>query len=214
LLLLAVPVLLTWFPLVPGADRPLVEVLLQPNWADWLWVPYPVLPWLGVIGLGHACGKWISTRPETGTKLFLTVGLLSLLVWLVIRLTGSYGTLSPYEGGDWRDFLLISKYPPGLDFVAWSLAWIALAVVFYDYLSRAGQFGAGSRTLVLIGQVPLFFYLVHLQIYQVLSRVPFLKGSLLQGYLACLVGLALLIPLCASYRALKARYPNSLLQYL
>ncbi|MBU7033182.1 MAG: DUF1624 domain-containing protein, partial [Theionarchaea archaeon] len=54
LLLLVVPFLLTLFPLVPGGDNILLEILLQPNTTGWLFVNYPIIPWLGVMGLGCA----------------------------------------------------------------------------------------------------------------------------------------------------------------
>lgn len=49
---------------------------------------------------------------------------------------------------------------------------------------------------------------------QTLSLIPPLRGNLLSGYLAWLVGLAVMIPLCAGFRSLKRRYPRSVLQYV
>lgn len=62
LLLLLVPFLLSAFPLVPGTDYPLLEFALQPNSEGWLSVRYPILPWLGMMGLGCACGLWVATK--------------------------------------------------------------------------------------------------------------------------------------------------------
>ncbi len=56
--------------------------------------------------------------------------------------------------------------------------------------------------------------MIHLQVYKLLPMIPFLRGSLAAGYLAWLVGLAVMIPLCAGYRALQKRYPRSVLQYV
>jgi uncharacterized membrane protein len=155
LLLLLMPVVLRALP--TDAGHPLLEVLLQPDREGWLAVNYPILPWLGVMGLGCGLGFVVGGRPERITRLFLLVGALLLALWLPLRLLGGYGNLTPYQGGDWRHFLLMSKYPPSLVFLMWTL-------------------GA--------------------------------------GYMAWLVGLAVMAPLCYGYRALKRSHPQSLLQYV
>lgn len=74
LLLLLVPFLLNALPLTIGADQPLLEIGLQPNSEGWLSVRYPLLPWLGVMGLGCACGLWVGTKPERITKVLPVSG--------------------------------------------------------------------------------------------------------------------------------------------
>lgn len=214
LLLLLVPFLLNAFPLVPGTDHPLLEVTLQPNSEGWLSVRYPILPWLGVMGLGCACGLWVGTKTERITKFFLSLGLLLLIGWLAIRLVGGYGNLTPYQGGDWRDFMLMSKYPPSLAFLMWNLGGMAIALAGHDYLERHLGFKRFWGIIALFGETPLFFYVVHLQLYKLVPLIPLLRGTLGRGYLAWLVGLAVMIPLCAGYRSLKRRYPRGILQYV
>ena len=214
LLILLTPVLLGGFPVVPGVDQPLLEILLQPSDKGWLAVNYPVLPWLGVMGLGCACGYWIADRPQKTSRFFFFLGAVLLAVWLPLRLAGGYGNLTPYLGGDWRDFLLMSKYPPSLAFLMWNLGGMSLAIAAHslleDRLSSNRFFGIVS----LFGKTPLFFYVVHLQVYKLLSLIPFLRGSLPAAYLTWLIGLAVLVPLCAGFHSLRQRYPNSVLQYV
>jgi uncharacterized membrane protein len=214
LLLLLVPFLLSAFPLAPGADQPLLEITLQPSREGWLAVNYPILPWLSVMGLGCACGFWIGTKPERIMKFFLPLGLLLLVGWLAIRLAGGYGNLTPYQGGDLRDFMLMSKYPPSLAFLMWNLGGMAIAIAGHHYLERRLPFKRFWGVITLFGQSPLFFYIVHLQVYKSLSLLPILRGNLASGYLAWLVGLAVMIPFCGGYRSLKRRYPQSVLQYV
>jgi uncharacterized membrane protein len=216
LLLLVMPFVLRALPLPPGGDHPLREVLLQPDKYGWLAVNYPVLPWLGVMGLGCGLGLVVGARPERTARLFLLIGALALGLWLPVRLVGGYGNLTPYQGGDWRDLFLMSKYPPSLVFLMWTLGGMALAVAVLHRLAhrlRHPRFWSW-RLVTLFGQTPLFFYVVHLVLYRVLGFVPFLRGSLAAGYLAWLVGLAVMAPLCYGYRALKRRHPQSVLQYL
>jgi uncharacterized membrane protein len=214
LLLLLMPLVLCALPLPAGADHPLREVLLQPDRYGWLAVNYPVLPWLGVMGLGCGLGFLVAAKPERTARLFLFLGALLLALWLSMRLLGGYGNLTPYQGGDWRDFLLMSKYPPSLTFLSWTLGGMALAIAahhrFADRLRPTWLWGQ----VTLFGQTPLFFYVVHLMVYKALGLLPFLRGSLAAGYLAWLVGLAVMVPLCYGYRALKRRHPQSMLQYV
>lgn len=214
LLLLLVPFLLDAFPLAPAAEQPFLEIALQPNTGGWLAVNYPILPWLGVMGLGCACGHWIAGKPQWTTKLFLSLGAFLLLLWVPLRALGGYGSLTPYQGGDWRDFMLMSKYPPSLSFLTWNLGGMALAVAAHNYLRRRFPIERFWDVIVLFGQTPLFFYVVHLQVYKLLGLLPFLTGSLAAGYLAWLLGLVMMIPLCSGYRLLKKRYPRSALQYV
>ncbi|MDH4207443.1 MAG: heparan-alpha-glucosaminide N-acetyltransferase domain-containing protein [Anaerolineae bacterium] len=214
LLLLAMPLLLRALPLLPGSDQPLLEVLLQPSDQGWIWVYYPILPWLGVMGLGCACGRWLGERPERTTKFFLALGALLLMAWLPVRLAGTYGNLVPYQAGDWRDFFLMSKYPPSLAFLTCTLGGMSLAIAVHNLLEKRLSSTRFFGLVTLFGRTPLFFYVVHLQLYKLISSKPLLRGDLAKGYLAWLIGLALMVPLCLGYQALKRRYPHSVLQYV
>jgi uncharacterized membrane protein len=216
LLLLVMPLLLSAFPLLPGGDQPLLEILLQPSDQGWITVYYPILPWLGVMGLGCACGRWLGERPERTTRFFLALGALLLAAWLPVRLAaGSYGNLVPYQGGDWRDFFLMSKYPPSLAFLTWTLGGMSLALALHSRLEKRLSSTRFFGLVTLFGQTPLFFYIVHLQLYKTLSLIlPRLTGSLAAGYLTWLLGLFYMMILCRLYQALKRRYPHSVLQYI
>ena len=214
LLLLIVPLLLNVFPLEDSTDQSLLEIMLQPDTQGEVKVLYPILPWLGVMGMGSACGFWIGFEKKKITKFFLSLGLFLLFGWAALRLSGCYGNLTPYQGGDWRDFMLMSKYPPSLVFLMWNLGGMAIVIAGHNYLETKLHSKQFWHVIVLFGQTPLFFYLMHLYVYRALSLIPFLTGSLARGYLAWLVGLMIMIPLCAGYRSLKRRYPNSILQYV
>ena len=137
-----------------------------------------------------------------------------LAAWLPLRLAGGYGNLTPYLGGDWRDFLLMSKYPPSLAFLMWNLGGMFLAMAAHSRLENRLRSSRFFGIVSLFGKTPLFFYVVHLQVYKLLSLIPFLRGSLPAAYLTWLIGLAVLVPLCAGFNSLRQRYPSSVLQYV
>jgi uncharacterized membrane protein len=214
LMLLVMPAALSATMVSPGAERPLLEILMQPSDKGWLAVNYPVLPWLGVMGFGCACGYWIADRPGRMSRSFLFLGAAMLAAWLPLRFAGGYGNLTPYLGGDWRHFLLMSKYPPSLTFLLWTLGGMSLAVAVHNYLEKRLSATRLFGVVSLFGKTPLFFYVVHLQLYKSLSLIPLLRGNLALSYLTWLIGLAVLFPLCAGFLSLKQRYPSSVLQYV
>jgi len=213
-LLLIMPLLLNIFSLSSGTDHPFLEIILQPDSSGLLSVNYPVLPWLGVMGLGCACGVWIGKAPERITKGFLAIGIIMLVGWLLLRLGGGYGNLTLYQGGDWRDFMLMSKYPPSLVFLMWNLGVMALAVAGHNYFRSKLHFKRFWKVIILFGQTPLFFYVVHLYMYRMLSLFFSPLYSLPTGYVAWLIGLTIMIPFCKGYQYLERKYPDSILKYI
>ncbi|MBU7018404.1 MAG: DUF1624 domain-containing protein [Theionarchaea archaeon] len=211
LLLTGTPLLLKSFPLT-NADS-FLEILLQPNSEGWLRVLYPVLPWLGVMGLGCSCGLWVKNRPEKLTRFFLLLGTLMLVLWFLLRLGNSYGNLTMYQGGGLRDFMLMSKYPPSIVFLLWNLGGMSIAIGALSYVGPQVPFKKFWNVVTLFGQTPLFFYVIHLCLYKTLSLIPW-GGTLMGGYIAWLVGLVIMYPLCRSYLSLKKKYPESVLQYI
>ncbi|MBU7043886.1 MAG: DUF1624 domain-containing protein [Theionarchaea archaeon] len=213
LILLMIPFLLEWLPLLPENESVLLEIFLQPNTSGWLFVNYPLLPWIGVLGLGCACGVWIVEHPGKITRLFYIMGIIFLAIWVIVRLGGGYGNLIAYQGEGIRDFMLMSKYPPSLVFLLWNLGGMSIALAGHSHLENHLHTVFPMKIIVSIGQVPLFFYIVHLYVYRMLSWTP-LGGSLIMGYIAWIVGLCVMIPLCYGYRSLKQNNPHSILQYL
>lgn len=213
-LLLVTPLLLNTFTVQPGVDQPVLEIFLQPDSEGWLSSYYPVLPWLGVMGLGYACGVVVGRRPEKTTRLFLALGIILLVFWLLLRSGGGYGNLTVYRGRDWRDFMLMSKYPPSLAFLFWNLGGMSLAIAGHNYFKMRLPFKRLWDSIVLLGQTPLFFYVVHLYLYRMLSLIPVLRGSLTAGYVAWLIGLMVMTILCRRYQALQRAHPDSVLKYI
>ena len=212
-LLLLIPFLLSTFPLT-DTEKPFLEIALQPNSAGRIRVWYPILPWIGVMGFGCACGQCVATDTQKIAKFFLLLSLLLLLGWLALRLGRGYGNYTPYRGGDWRDFMLMCKYPPSPVFLMWTLGGMSIAIAVHNYFKNKLTVKPFWKLVTLFGQTPLFFYVVHLYLYKSFNLMPFLNGSLARAYVAWLIGLAIMIPLCVCYRSLKKRYPHSMLQYI
>jgi len=181
---------------------PLLRLLLIPGQTGLLLVSYPVVPWLGVTGLGLVCGQQVLDNRDRAFRWLPLVGGVSLALFVLVRGVGGFGNLHTPSAGDWIAFLNLTKYPPSLAFImfTWGLVLLLLGLLA-RYAASLGQ----RHPLLTFGTTALFFYTVHLYVYA-LSGFAFPAGAgLASTYLVWLVGLALLYPLCTWYGDFKRR---------
>jgi hypothetical protein len=126
-------------------------------------VAYSVGPWLGVLLAGYLVGPWFGLPLPERNRRLRAAGLGLLGFFAVLRFTNWYGELAPWtvqaRGSVYTllSFLNVTKYPPSLLFVSLTLgAALLLLSVSENATSRV------SRWLRTFGQVPFFYYLLHL----------------------------------------------------
>lgn len=179
---------------------------------------YPLLPWIGVIGLGYGLGPWFSAGADVGQRQrrLLWAGLAALAGFVLLRLLNGYGE-RPWVSGDsglqtLMSFFNITKYPPSLLFIALTLG---LGLLVLRALERR-QERRWVALLGVFGGAPMFFYLLHLY---VLKGLYLLAVALLgrnQGayfgfdslgwlWLITLLLAVLLLPPVRAFARLKAR---------
>ena len=203
-----------------GASQSLAQALfLTYSYETHPPVGFPVLGWGPVMWLGFVLGRNLSQPMLRQPRTWIVIGGGLLLLWLALRLIGGYGDLGSYRAGEPIQYVLVmSKAPPSLSYLAFKLGIAALifaALIAFPTLIDAGPL----RLLTLIGQTSLFFYVMHIVVYHVLAQCFFLFDppelpGIMYGYAVWALGMAALIPLCARYRALRKRYPESVLRYL
>lgn len=179
---------------------------------------FPILGWVTVMALGFVLGRQLSLPGLRQAHTYLVIGLGLLGLWLGLRWIGGYGDLDPYVVGDqWYYFFEMSKSPPSLTYQAFyiGLSMFILAA-FYTWIEWLNT--ALGEWLVTIGQVSLFFFLIHPAIYRPLTWIFLRVGgyipAIVSAYLVWLFGFSILIPLAWAYRQLRRSHPNSLLKYL
>ena len=124
---------------------------------------YPVLPWIGIICLGYACGPWFTagTTPQRRARRLLGWGLGALGAYLVLRAANVYGDRPWSAGATAFDTLMgffnVTKYPPSLLFTA-----LTLGVGLLLLLALERRQGALVQRLAVLGAAPMFFYIAHL----------------------------------------------------
>jgi len=189
------------------------RLLLVPGGDIALWVNYPVLPWLELVTLGMVFGHWLVDDARKAYKRAMWLGTAFILAFLALRYLDGFGNIRPREGDTWIDFLNPVKYPPSITF---NLLTMGVNLIILGLFARLkGTWQALCRPLVVLGRVPLFFYLSHLFLYALLGLWLAPEGtSIRQMYLFWLLGLLILYPSCLGYGWLKQRQsPGSILSY-
>ncbi len=209
------------FPWAVVNDRELFE----PAPGHLVAVSYPLVPWVGVMALGFGLGALFARPAEERQRWLLGLGVTLTAAFPLVRALNVYGDPRPWSSHPdgvltMLDFLDCEKYPPSLAFLLMTLGPILLALWAFDRFARR----EAIAPLLVIGAVPLFFYVAHLYVLR-FSSIAFAyarwgmsaftmppeghAGSpehpLWSAYLAWIATVLLLYPACRWYGDLKRR---------
>lgn len=128
-----------------------------------LLVAYSIGPWLGVMLAGYVLGPWFRLPLAQRVRRLRWVGAGALGLFVLLRATNWYGDPAPWSVQprgvfySFLSFINITKYPPSLLFLCLTLGGALLALSFAEHASS--RLGRWLRTF---GQVPFYYYLLHL----------------------------------------------------
>jgi len=172
------------------------------------------------MGLGWVFGLFLTnldTSSYDKLKIPLLVsGFSSILLFFIVRWNNGYGNLLERKGTTIIDWLYVSKYPPSLSFLLWTLGLLCIFLAIGIFLQNKTWFRQGiTGILVTFGRNPLFFYLVHLWLYK--GRLPYTPKTfyleMWQTGIFWIIGLLVLWQLCLRYEKYKKKHPR-FLQYI
>ena len=138
-----------------------------------VFVMYPLIPWVGLILIGHACGplfaRTINASKRQKTLYVMAAGSLAML--LILRVFNIYGETQPWQAADnivlsIQSFLNFTKYPPSLDYLLFTVGiacFILGALEFKD--------NQLTRIVERFGAAPMFFYILHLYALLITHRI-------------------------------------------
>ena len=182
---------------------------------------YPIIPWIGVMGLGWVFGEFISVfgvDRMRGLKVpFAIAGAFSWILFALVRWKNDWGVLVPRSGDTLVAWLSLSKYPPSLAFLLFTFGEMFLILALGLYLQDS-RFIKNSivQTVLLFGRTPLFFYISHLVLYRLrpfwMDRLVYL--TLWETGALWIIGLVVLRWLCSNYLEYKMEHPGSMLEYI
>jgi uncharacterized membrane protein len=204
---------------------------------------YPLVPWIGVMMVGYGLGGIMTLEPARRRRELLGLGLSLIAIFFVLRMWNIYGdkpTRFPGTPGPWSEqrsdlftvfsFVNCQKYPPSLCYLLMTLGPAITALALFEYVPA--NIG---KPLVILGRVPMFFYLLHWYLIKglaiLISYIRFDRFDWLWGeprgtppsndrfdlwgvYLIWLTVIVLLYPLCWWYAGVKRRSKSVWLSYL
>jgi uncharacterized membrane protein len=158
---------------------------------DWLWamlhgkgvvphthffVLFPLLPLAGVMMLGYVFGKVFEKPVQVRSRITFWIGAIATAAFIVLRAFNAYG--NPTAGvahnspGEWHvqgsfamsmvSFLDTEKYPASLQYLLMTLGPALMVLAIVDRMGDSRAFRFLSRPIVVFGNVPLMFYVLHL----------------------------------------------------
>jgi uncharacterized membrane protein len=203
-------------------------------------VRYVLIPWVGVMATGFAFGSLLR-RPDRRTWI-LRIGICATALFFVLRGMNLYGNGIaglpfgfPRSAGPWSvqptlsltmvSFFNTLKYPPSLDYLLMTLG---PSLVLLGLLDKAQAERGLGRILVVFGRVPLFYYVLHLYLLNILAilaamvfRQPILHGTVIADfatkpagyghglpfiYATWILAVAMLYPPCLWFMKFRSRH--------
>jgi uncharacterized membrane protein len=169
--------------------------------------------------LGWAWGRSLLDKPAPDTiqaRRLAAAGVALLAVFGVVRGLNGYGNMALLrEDGSLLQWLHVSKYPPSISYITLELGLMCLALSALFALLR--RFAPSPRNvLVVLGQTPMFFYLLH---FPLLAGTAHLLGvdhrlGLAATYAGALGAVVVLYPACRAYRGYKATHKNGWARFI
>lgn len=162
---------------VAGSDWMAVSWALLHQWNFFqfgehnLFIAYPITPWIGVMALGYCFGSLYSLNPVERKNMLTRLGGSAIVLFVLIRGLNAYGDPShwSYQSTSifsFLSFLNTTKYPPSLLYLLMTLG---PAILFLAYAERPIK--NFFQPLVVVGRVPMFYYLLHLYLIHGLALI-------------------------------------------
>ena len=191
---------------------------------------YPAIPWIGLMALGYCLGSLYKKdfNAAIRKKWLLILGIVSIVLFFIIRGLNIYGDLVPWSTQDTTtktmlSFFNVTKYPPSLAYILITIGHCLLFLYGIETIkNRLTNF------LLIFGRVPLFYYFLHVFVIHTLAIIGILvfggdwKNMILTAnvfmtaklshygyslfvvYLVWISVILLLYPLCKKYMIYKA----------
>lgn len=204
-------------------------------------VPYPVLPWFGILLLGYCLGEWYikDFNDARRRKLLVRTGVSAILLFLLLRSFNLYGDPSPWTEQKspmytLLSFLNVTKYPVSLQYTLVTLGPVLIGLSLLERIKTDAL-----RPLIVFGRVPLFYYVLHFYLLHLGALILYIANSgkniseidfhfnagfgglpvgygypLIAAYIAWLAVVLILYPVCKAYNRYKSNHRSWWLSYI
>lgn len=135
---------------------------------------YVLIPWVGVMALGYALGFVLTRPPEPRRQWLFRIGAAMTFVFIFLRATNLYGNPEPFVGQATLEksimaFLNVAKYPASFQFLLMTIGPSLMLLAWFDRFDYRSIWGWIGQKIVVIGRVPMFYYILHLLLIHVLA---------------------------------------------
>ena len=227
-----------------GALAPIVAALHSPGMLipgdHAVFSTYPLIPWIGVTAAGYGLGQVFTWPAERRRTFLVKLGAGCIAAFVALRTINGYGDPVKWSEQGSALFTVLSffnttKYPPSLLFLLMTLGPALLFLRAVD-----GWTPGWLRPAMIIGKVPLFYFLMHVLLLHLLAVVasyaqygsahwmfesptldkfpitqpPGWPVPLHVVYLVWIGVVVALYPMCRWFASLKARRSDAWLSYL
>jgi uncharacterized membrane protein len=139
-------------------------------------VLFPLIPLLGVMAAGYVFGKVFDKPAERRSRIILWLGVATTTAFIVLRGFNAYGNpgagVAASTPGPWHiqstlamsivSFLDVEKYPPSLQYLLMTIGPALILLSIVERNSQSMTYQKLCKPIVVFGQAPLFFYILHL----------------------------------------------------
>lgn len=136
---------------------------------------YALLPWTGVMLIGYVFGSIYKNSADAvkRKKTLIASGLLLLVLFFVLRYFNIYGDPAPWSAQKSTtlsiiSFFNVSKYPCSLLYLCMTLGVSIIILSLTEIINN--RF---TRILLVYGNVPLFYYVLHWFLIRVINIITF-----------------------------------------
>lgn len=137
---------------------------------------YPLIPWIGLIALGHCMGTLYSKDFDASIrkKWLIILGFGAISLFFIIRGVNIYGDLVPWSIQNTTtktilSFFSVTKYPPSLSYL---LVTIGPSLLFLYVIENVKN--KLTDFFLVFGRVPLFYYFTHILVIHVFAIIGIL----------------------------------------
>jgi len=143
-------------------------------------VLYAGIPWAGAMLLGYAFGAAYKTGfdSQMRRRILRISGISLIILFIVLRLVNHYGDPAPWAAQrnaahTLLSFLNATKQPPSLLYLSMTLGPVLILLSFTEQIN--GRFSSLCRVY---GNVPYFYFIMHLCLIRIINIVLIVLGGL------------------------------------
>lgn len=137
---------------------------------------YSFIPWVGVMAAGYATGQILTWEPKRRRRWLIITGAAMTAAFIFLRATNLYGNPAPFAAQETAEksfilFLNVAKYPASLQFLLMTIGPSLLFLGLFDRFDFRSARGWLARKIIVLGRVPMFYYLLHIFLIHLLAII-------------------------------------------